>query len=145
MSYHVTILRTRAGVAHPLSREEVLAAASARPEVRCDLSSDDGLTVVLKAADPESPVLWFRDGELWTKNPDEETLAFMVSFASELGARVRGDEFETYRTVDETYVHPDDAKLLPTGVTPRSKKARFLVLVLTMIVTFVATEFLCRR
>lgn len=138
MSYHVAIVRTRAGALRPLSKEEVLAAASARPEVHCEVPSGGELTIVLDAADPESPVLWFQDGELWTKNPDEKTLAFMVSFASSLGARVRGDEFETYRTVHETYLHPDDAKLVQamTGPTRSPWKTRLLPLVLLVAITF---------
>lgn len=32
----------------------------------------------------------------------------MLGLADELGARVRGDELETYRTPTETYRHRDD-------------------------------------
>ena len=34
----------------------------------------------------------------------------MLDLAAPLGARVRGDEGETYRTPTESYVHPDDAR-----------------------------------
>lgn len=146
MSYHVAIMRTRAGAPHPLSKEEVLAAAPAHPEVRCEVSSDGELTVVLRQADPESPVLWFQDGELWTKNPDEETLAFMVSFASTLGARVRGDELETYRTAQEAYLHPDDAKLVQatSGKLQSPWKTRLLLGLTLAAITF-TIALLCGR
>lgn len=36
------------------------------------------------------------------------TLVLLLELAGLLHARVRGDELETYRTADETYVHPDD-------------------------------------
>lgn len=32
----------------------------------------------------------------------------MLEVAAQLNARVRGDEFETYRLPTETYTHPDD-------------------------------------
>ena len=32
----------------------------------------------------------------------------MIEMADKLNARVRGDEYETYRSVKEAYVHPDD-------------------------------------
>ena len=35
----------------------------------------------------------------------------LLELARELGARVRGDEFETYATPDQTYAHPDDRRL----------------------------------
>ena len=54
--------------------------------------------------------LWFSEGELWTKNPSQDTLTTMLEFAAHLGARVRGDELETYRTPTESYSHPDDAQ-----------------------------------
>ena len=34
----------------------------------------------------------------------------MVALASELGARVRGDNFETYRSADDTYFDAEDAE-----------------------------------
>jgi hypothetical protein len=52
--------------------------------------------------------LWFGDGELWTKNPDDAALERMIALAGALGARVRGDEGETYRAPDDAYAHPDD-------------------------------------
>ena len=58
----------------------------------------------------EAPTLWFSDGELWAKNPSNDTVTSMLRLAAHLGARVRGDELETYRTATESYLHPDDAE-----------------------------------
>lgn len=54
--------------------------------------------------------LFLDDGEVWAKNPDETDIEAMIEIAEELGggARVRGDEGETYRSATETYIHPDD-------------------------------------
>ena len=56
----------------------------------------------------ESFVLYLSDGELWTSNPDESMLSQMVALASALGARVRGDELETYNSDLTSFTHPDD-------------------------------------
>ena len=45
---------------------------------------------------------------MWTKNPDDGALERMIALAGVLGARVRGDEGETYRSPDDAYAHPDD-------------------------------------
>lgn len=55
--------------------------------------------------------LWHSDGELWTRLDDLWVIEPMLEMARELGARVRGDEFETYATPDQTYAHPDDKRL----------------------------------
>lgn len=36
----------------------------------------------------------------------------MLDLADSLGARVRGDEFETYISNNNTYLHPDDISLI---------------------------------
>jgi hypothetical protein len=54
--------------------------------------------------------LTWQDGEIWTQNPDDDTFQLMIELAQALGARVRGDELETYRSVSETYSHPEDAQ-----------------------------------
>ena len=45
---------------------------------------------------------------LWSKNPDEAEIQTMLEIASQLDARVRGDDFETFLTPTETFSHPDD-------------------------------------
>ncbi|WP_139232641.1 hypothetical protein [Duganella sp. CF458] len=69
----------------------------------------------------ESEIMLLEDGELWAKNPSEEFLGLMIELAGLLGARARGDEFETYRSLDETYHHPDDRELIAQAAE-RSRK-----------------------
>ena len=47
---------------------------------------------------PDGEEVWFdlRDGRVVVKNPDEPTIAKMIAVASQLGARVVGDEGEVY-------------------------------------------------
>ena len=102
MGYHVTIIR-----AVPIKRDEVIALASDSGEWEYD--SEQG-ALVSQHDSTEGAALWFSDGEIWTKNPSEETITKMISIADKLKARVRGDEMETYRSATETYIHPEDTR-----------------------------------
>ncbi|MFL6632652.1 MAG: hypothetical protein ACJ8HJ_10105 [Massilia sp.] len=101
MGYHVAIVRTRGAQALPIAEDEIERAAATLPGWRYDRAERtlhaDG-----------RPQLWWADGELWTKNPDDAALGRMIALADALGARVRGDEGETYRSPDDAYPHPDD-------------------------------------
>lgn len=105
MGYHVTILRTSGDRTIPIEKDEVAGLAKNFPEWKYDADQE----ALISADDSEeAPALWFSDGELWTRNPSNETITSMLALATHLGARVRGDELETYRTAEETYLHPDD-------------------------------------
>ena len=58
-----------------------------------------------------SCTLWYDSGELWAKTPESWELEPMLALARILKARVRGDEFETYDSLEKTYFHPDDRSL----------------------------------
>ena len=107
MGYHVTILRTRQGRPVAIELAAILAAARAMPGVEVVAS---GQQFVLRKDGGEQLTLFWQDGEAWTSNPDEAALAVMLELAERLDARVRGDEFETYRTPQDSYFHPDDRK-----------------------------------
>lgn len=109
MGYHLSILRTNGKQNIPIDQMEIESLPGAFPEWQFDTKQ-----IALVSVDDrdDAPALWFTDGQLWTTNPSDETIASMITLANKLGARVRGDEFETYRTVNETYVHPDDMETL---------------------------------
>jgi hypothetical protein len=67
----------------------------------------------------EQGVLWWRAGEIVSKNPDELLIAKMVQIAGRLGATVQGDDGEIYRE-DGSYVQPRSSLPPPRhGVTTR--------------------------
>ena len=99
MGYHVAIVKTDG------TEESSLSAAGITHVIRKNPAySFDG--TVLQSNGKH--FLWFRDGELWMKNPNEADLGEMIALAKSLGARVRGDELETYSSAHESFIHPDD-------------------------------------
>lgn len=108
MGYHVTILRTANGAPIPIPLEEATAAAQSLDGWRFDQQDAS----FLKERGDDHLILWYQDGELWTKNPETWAMEAMLEFATRLGARVRGDELETYETAERTYQHPDDIPII---------------------------------
>ncbi len=108
MGYHVTILRTEAGIRQPITEDEVRRAIvpmAGRFEI---FPGTKEFWLHQPALGDESEILVVEDDELWAKNPSDRFLELMIELAGYLGARVRGDEWETYRSLDDTYIHPDD-------------------------------------
>lgn len=111
MSYHVTILRTRAGRRLPIERAEVESAIASRPGLVATVNGGGGLDVRIAGHGGAAPLLVWDDGELRATDPAPATLELMIELAAALGggARVRGDDLETYRAPGDAYRHPDDA------------------------------------
>ncbi len=121
MGYHISILRA---ASDPIGLEEVTQAIS-RMSGRLAFDQDaqpDPLICRPEQGDA-SEIMLLEDGELWAKNPSVEFLRLMIELAGLLGARVRGDELETYRTPDETYQHPDDSELIAEAAELSRKMA----------------------
>ena len=112
MGYHVTILRTENGKQVSIPRPQVEAVLATRADLEFSATGEGALEITVRSKGDASPLLIWEDGEIWAKNPDSETLGLMIELAGALNARVRGDEFETYRVVGETYRHPDDLKAI---------------------------------
>lgn len=106
MGYHVTILRSSQGKQLPISLSEAVSAAES---IEGWTYTETPPTFEYSRAEGTC-ALWYQDGELWTKNPEEWVINAMLVMAKRLKARVRGDEWETYDN-DKTYHHPDDIAL----------------------------------
>ncbi len=105
MSYHITILRTKGGKRLPITGAEFAAAVGSFPELRFDSAVE---TAEYFRSGELRATLMLQDGDIWTKVAEPDVIEVMIRLANVLNARVRGDEFETYRTPDDTYAHPDD-------------------------------------
>lgn len=102
MSYHVSIIRDGA-----VSFAELeVAVKGFCGEGGITKPSDHALSVQTETG--HEVILFVSNGEIWVERPGREEIAFLLKIADAIGGRVRGDELETYRTPDETYVHPDD-------------------------------------
>lgn len=137
MSYHLTILRSTAGTQTLIPIDEVETAAEA---LGWTMTGEPPM--LWKESDDLQPVLLhYTDGELWTDDPQPQAIEQMLHLADALDARVRGDDFETYRTAVETYDHPDD-RLLGDLAETRSQELlkadlRFEKMFRNGVVTFV--------
>lgn len=110
MGYHVTILRTREGKPDPLTKSEIESLVKYFPgsHISVDKRNEDVLNVEIVQDGKDVVCLAFQRGELWTKNPGDGEIQAMINIANRLGARVRGDDFSTFKTLEESYIHPDD-------------------------------------
>lgn len=108
MGYHVSILRTKGGQIEPITRDELDTLVASIPGLRIGKGNLGDADLVISQADRDICRLTLQHGELWTKTPSEEEVLAMINLAPRLNARVRGDELETYRTLNDWYLHPDD-------------------------------------
>lgn len=139
MSYHVTILHTQAGQVRPIDQDELVAAVDRMTgRLAVEPAAQGGPQVVEPGKGQDSEVMHFQDGALWAQNPSEPFLGLMIELANLLGARVRGDELETYRTPHDTYQHPDDraaiaaAQAVSHKLIRKRRRANWLVPALTV-------------
>lgn len=110
--------------------------------------SDHALSVQTETG--HEVILFVSNGEIWVERPGREEIAFLLKIADEIAGRVRGDELETYRTPDETYVHPDDVlekreqQNLGEKMVKRSRK-RGLLIYANIIAVFLLVGYLASR
>lgn len=80
-----------------ISLDEWKTYVSSRRDIKPD-PENPGEDDYIIVTHPEHWPLWWRRGEITTKNPDEEAVAKLVQIARELDARVVGDDGEVYGT-----------------------------------------------
>jgi hypothetical protein len=154
VGYHVEILRTREGQQDPLREEEIRSLAAVMPDAQIAPPSLQGgvLELVIGSSEPPPVRLLLQDGRLWTKNPEVYEIEMMIDVARRLGARVRGDELETYRTPTDTFVHPDDraevdrstSESRRLAVLRRKRRMLFRLIPLTVLAAGVLAS-MCKR
>ena len=90
---------------------EWLAYVASDPWLRLDPHCKRHSVAILSERFPNAgPCLYWFEGNISTKNPNEEILAKLLMIASALGARVQGDDGEIYRTASlEDFYREDDA------------------------------------
>ena len=65
------------------------------------------------------------EGEYYINTTDDKHIEKLIAIAEKLndGTRVRGDEGETYKSLEDVYIHPDDEYLFKN--TERGKRYHF--------------------
>lgn len=64
------------------------------------------------------------EGEYYINTTDDEHIEKLIAIANKLndGTRVRGDEGETYLSLEEVYIHPDDIQVTHLSLMVRFKR-----------------------
>ena len=151
MGSHVRILRTQSGKAMPIHRPEIERALAGMGGKLAFLHGSEGEHIVMPALGDERERIVCEADELWARNPDERLLEAMIELARLLGARVRNDDFETLRSVDECYLHPDDraareAALASSGPGRAAlRRARVIACLKLLLLALVAATALYRN
>lgn len=117
MGYHVSIVRTNPSNrddASSIDVSEIISVVQNRFGFEVEYDDSGRIKQISRNIDDEGVLLFYDDGELWAKSPEEYVLKIMIEIACALGggARVRGDEGETYQNSTSTYTHPDDIELI---------------------------------
>jgi hypothetical protein len=109
MGYHVSIIRTGPRE-NTITQEEIISVVEGQFGFELDHDESGSITQMSREISGEEVLIFHDENELWAKNPGDNTLKVMIEIANVLGngARVRGDEGESYKNETETYVHPDD-------------------------------------
>lgn len=115
MSRYVTILRSRGAAVVPIDGHDLERATVGLSGWRYDRATR---TLHAPGDKQDGLRVWLAEGQLWTLDPDDAALARLIALAGALGARVRGDGGDTYRTPYDTYRHPDDAAAAPRTAPP---------------------------
>lgn len=105
MGYHLTILRSSPQGDIPISLAEAKLAA-----LKLGWIYADQPPTFTRHTGQGVCSLRHQDGELWASDPKTWEICHLLVLAEVLGARLRGDEGETYATPDRTYTHPDDLR-----------------------------------
>jgi len=64
------------------------------------------------------------EGEYYINTTDDEHIEKLIAIANKLndGTRVKGDEGETYLSLEEVYIHPDDIQVTHLSLMDRFKR-----------------------
>lgn len=79
-----------------ISLEEWLTYAATDPDLQLDEENPGDDNWKIRLSDGSWPLWWQSRGELLTKNPEPRVIAKLLHIARALGARVLGDDDETY-------------------------------------------------
>lgn len=96
--------------------------------------------------------LGWSHGEIWTKNPSDELIRYMITIAPKFNARVRGDEGEFYRTTEDVYFEKEGREVpwqereqKRMAKVTRHKRKRFYANCVRVIILLIVAYFFIRK
>ena len=134
-----------------ISAEEWLQIVRDDASLSLDVTNGSCFAVYTAEAGDATRWLDWRDGNVYTKNPDRKTLKKMLAVAEALGGRVQGDDGEHYKSVADL---PEDAIVsAPTDRDPdelplymqaerRTNVIMYALIALALLSAFIVRQFL---
>ena len=118
MAYHVSLVNTdKKDISSKLimNKEKFRAFLFREFNIKEELNENGVLEFYYDEDDPSFTLFYTEgiEGEYYINTTDDKHIEKLIAIAKKLndGTRVRGDERETYKSLEDVYIHPDDVLL----------------------------------
>ena len=118
MAYHVSLVNTdKKDISSKLimNKEKFREFLFRKFNMKEELNENGVLEFYYDKDDPSFTIFYTEgiEGEYYINTTDDKHIEKLIAIAKKLndGTRVRGDEGETYKSLEDVYIHPDDVLL----------------------------------
>ena len=118
MAYHVSLVNTdKKDISSKLimNKEKFRAFLFKEFNMKEEINKNGTLEFYYDKDDPSFTIFYTEgiEGEYYINTTDDKHIEKLIAIAKKLndGTRVRGDEGETYKSLEDVYIHPDDVLL----------------------------------
>ena len=118
MAYHVSLVNTdKKDISSKLimNKEKFRAFLFKEFNMKEEINKNGTLEFYYDKDDPYFTIFYTEgiEGEYYINTTDDKHIEKLIAIAKKLndGTRVRGDEGETYKSLEDVYIHPDDVLL----------------------------------
>ena len=118
MAYHVSLVNTdKKDISSKLimSKEKFREFLFKEFNMKEEINKNGTLEFYYDKDDPSFTIFYTEgiEGEYYINTTDDKHIEKLIAIAKKLndGTRVRGDEGETYKSLEDVYIHPDDVLL----------------------------------
>ncbi|WP_311352100.1 hypothetical protein [Aggregatibacter segnis] len=130
MAYHVSLINTnKKDISSKLimNKEKFKEFLFKEFNMKEEINKNGNLEFYYDKDDPSFTIFYTEgiEGEYYINTTDDKHIEKLIAIAEKLndGTRVRGDEGETYKSLEDVYIHPDDEYLFKN--TERGKRYHF--------------------
>ena len=131
MAYHVSLVNTdKKDISSKLiiNKEKFRGFLFKEFNMKEEINKNGTLEFYYDKDDPSFTIFYTEgiEGEYYINTTDDKHIEKLIAIAEKLndGTRVRGDEVETYKSLEDVYIHPDDEYLFKN--TTKEKGFYFL-------------------